>query len=113
MQHRRCLIAELKKGKKNIVYAWLLVVLFSTGQYMVFAHTHFKPSVNLSKAKTSKAIFKERCDVCDAMHHTYMLFQQQVYFQPVAVCVHFYQDRTPDFEPIQLILASGRAPAIS
>lgn len=77
---------------------------------MVFAHTHYKHGSITVTTKTSLPVLKEKCDICDVMHHTHMLLNQHVYFTP-AVAVNFhYQVKQSDVILIQLVLASGRAP---
>jgi hypothetical protein len=103
----------LKKSNKNIIWSWVLLLFFVAGQTMVFAHTHYKQGSIISSSKLGLTVLKEKCDVCDAMHHTSMLLIQHVYFTP-AVAVNFhYQYTQADITFIQLILASGRAPPVN
>jgi hypothetical protein len=102
----------LKKTKLNIIFAWTLLLFFAVGQYMVFAHQH-KVGSDFSNSKTTTQVLKERCDVCDAMHHTHMLLTQHVYFTPVVAVLCHYQEKRSDVTLIQLVIAAGRAPPIS
>jgi len=106
------LFVKLKKNTRNIIYAWVLLLFFATGQYMVFAHQHYKGN-NISSSKSTNPVLKERCDVCDAMHHTHMLISQHVYFTPAIAVLCHYQYKKADVKLIQLVLASGRAPPVS
>jgi hypothetical protein len=103
----------LKKNKRNIVYAWVLVLLFAAGQYMVYAHTHYKQGNVVSTEKNHLTVLKEKCDICDVMHHTHMLLTQHIYFTPSVAVLCQYQDKTADITLIQLVLASGRAPPVA
>ncbi len=91
----------------------MLLLFFATGQYMVFAHQHYKQGNVITAGKSGVTILKEKCDVCDAMHHTHMLLTQHVYFTPAIAITFHYQYKKADVKLIQLILASGRAPPIS
>lgn len=103
----------MKKAKLIVIYARLLLLCFAVGQYMVYAHQHYKHSSYLSINKSHTPVLKENCNVCDAMHHNYMVLTQHVYFVPVAAVLFHYQNSNPDLKFIQLILASGRAPPVS
>lgn len=106
------LFGTLKKTKRNIVYAWSLLLLFVAGQYLVFSHTHKQGSM-VAVTKDHAPTFKERCDVCDAMHHTHMLVTQQVYFTPLVAVQCHYIFKPTGVQLIQLVLASGRAPPVA
>jgi len=104
----------LKRKQRNIFYGWVLLLCFTVGQYIVFTHTHIKQlhRIALVKSTDKAATVKEACDICDAMHHTHAVINQQVYFAPpVSVQCH-YQFRQSDVTPIQLIIAAGRAPPV-
>lgn len=104
----------MRKTKRIIIYAWLLLFFFAAGQYMVFAHQHYKQQGTIvSVNKFHSPVFKENCAVCDVMHHTHMLLTQHVYFAPAVVAICHYQYKQYDLKFIQLILASGRAPPVS
>ena len=103
----------LKRNKKNIICAWALLLFFATGQFMVFAHQHYKQGTIISASKSGLPILKEKCNVCDAMHHTAALLTQHVYFTPIAAVKCHYQYKKSDVKLIQLVLASGRAPPVA
>ena len=111
IKHFNCL--RLKRDKKNIICAWVLLLFFATGQFMVFAHQHYKHGNIISATKSGLPVFKEKCNVCDAMHHTSMLLTQHVYFTPIVALKCHYQYKKSDVALIQLVLASGRAPPVS
>lgn len=79
---------------------------------MVFAHQHYKQGVLVSATKTNVHVLKEKCDVCDVMHHTHMMLTQHVYFTPAVAVIFHYQLRQSDVKFIQLIIAAGRAPPV-
>jgi hypothetical protein len=103
----------VKKNKRNIIYSWLLLLLFAAGQYMVFAHTHYKHGGIAVTVKCSLPVVKEKCDICDTMHHTHMLLNQHVYFTPAVAVKCHYQFRQSNAILIQIVLASGRAPPVA
>jgi hypothetical protein len=104
----------LKRRKYHILFSWILLVCFSAGQYMVYAHQHKSPGaakkVHGVAKNTSRQTVKERCDLCDVMHHNAMLASYQVHFDPVAISRHVFQSIGYHFTSMQLILAAGRAP---
>jgi len=105
-------LQDLKRNKKNIICAWVLLLFFATGQFMVFAHQHYKHGA-ISISKSNQPTLKEKCNVCDAMHHTSMLLTQHVYFTPITAIKCHYQYKKSDLTLIQLVLASGRAPPVA
>jgi hypothetical protein len=104
----------LKKGRYHIVYSWLLLVCFVAGQYMVYSHQHTGRHFTGKTFGTAKTAphqtVKEKCDLCDVMHHNAMLASYQVYLNPEAVAVQIYKSTDYSFTNIRLILAAGRAP---
>jgi len=110
IKHLNCL--RWKRNKKNIICAWALLLLFATGQLMVLAHQHYKQGA-ISASKSNQPTLKEKCSVCDAMHHTSALLTQHVYFTPIATIKCHYQYKKSDVILIQLVLSSGRAPPVS
>ncbi|QKJ31805.1 hypothetical protein HQ865_19215 [Mucilaginibacter mali] len=102
----------MKKTKLNIVFAWSLLLLFVAGQYLVFSHTHKQGSL-VTVTKDHAPTFKERCDVCDVMHHTHMVLTHHVYFTPMVATLCHYQFKPSGVQLIQLVLASGRAPPMA
>ncbi|MBL4676404.1 MAG: hypothetical protein JKY70_09410 [Mucilaginibacter sp.] len=105
----------VKKSTYHIICAWALLICFVAGQYMVYAHQH-NANRHLhqfcidSKHHTKTQILKEKCEVCDSMHHDFMeLIQPQFAFHFSKVN-RVYTFQQYNFESIGLILASGRAP---
>ena len=107
----------MKTGKHHIFRSWLLLLCFVAGQYMVYAHQHniIKRTVKTYDVARTPAgkTFTERCALCDAMHHTVMLISHNVYFNPITVTGHFFEQVSYKFISFQLIQAGGRAPPIS
>jgi len=84
---------------------------------MVYAHQH---NTGKSVAKVyaatkdqSQPTVKEKCDLCDVMHHNAMAISAQMYITPVTVIGHVYKSCEYSFTSIQLILSGGRAPPIA
>ena len=79
---------------------------------MIFTHTHYKQGNIITSTKAGLPVLKDKCDVCDVMHHTHMLLSQHVYFTPVVAVLCHYQYKKSNVTLIQLVLASGRAPPV-
>ena len=107
----------LKRSNCHIICAWILLICFIAGQYVVFTHQHktATKTFRISQvAKTSaKQTVSEKCQLCDAMHHNSMVLNNSVYFNTTAVAEHVFQSIEYSFTSIQLILSSGRAPPVS
>ena len=81
---------------------------------MVYAHQHNVVSntgkaYNISKNIPQQTV-KEKCYLCDVMHHHVMVTISQVYFNPVVVASHIFKKTEYNFTSIQLTLSGGRAP---
>ncbi|MES2267761.1 MAG: hypothetical protein V4520_13445 [Bacteroidota bacterium] len=84
---------------------------------MVFAHQH-----NIIKTihakncddchNSSKQEFKEKCQLCDSMHHTYMELPGNSQYALFTPANHTYVTFEYDFTSIALILSQGRAPPV-
>jgi hypothetical protein len=105
----------LKKGKRHILYAWIVMICFVAGQWAVYAHYHAtrKYSASTSRDVQSRTTVSEKCQLCDAMHHNTMTQQTQSFFAPIASSDYIYKPGQYDFVSIALILSAGRAPPIS
>lgn len=93
---------------------WILLVCFIAGQLMVFAHQHPDPAgsakfYNLSKT-AGHQIVKEKCYMCDVMHHNAMMASYQVHLNPVPFIAHSFTVYEYKFSAVKLISAGGRAP---
>lgn len=98
----------MKKGKRVIVCAWILLICFAAGQWAVYAHQH-KTFVRLTRAARGVAV-SEKCQLCDAMHHSSMIRHTSQAFAPVVVTQYIFKQVKYDFVSISLILSAGRAP---
>jgi hypothetical protein len=109
----------LKKNKYTAFCAWVLLICFVAGQYMVYAHQHNilkKAGItfNVSKNQPRPAItVQEKCYMCDAMHHNAMEITHAVYYSPVVVTSHVYKTGDYNFISIALVLSAGRAPPVT
>jgi len=107
----------LKKSTYHIFCAWALMLCFITGQYMVFAHQH-----NIIKTihaknctdchNTSKQEFKEKCQLCDSMHHTDMVMPGDIQYTTFSPSNHSFVTFEYDFKSMSLVLSQGRAPPV-
>ncbi|HEY8930275.1 MAG TPA: DUF2946 family protein [Mucilaginibacter sp.] len=104
----------MKKNKFHIVNAWILLICFVAGQYMVYVHQHkmvkLSSQISLTHQQQAKQVLTEKCQLCDAMHHSGMTIPTQAVFAPVAASDYFYKFPVYTFTSISLILAGGRAP---
>jgi hypothetical protein len=108
--------ADLKTSKYHIICSRILLICFIAGQYMVYAHQHniinnTGKAYNISKNIPQQTV-KEKCYLCDVMHHNIMVITSQVYVNPVMVAGHVFKKAEYSFTSIHLILSGGRAPPL-
>jgi uncharacterized membrane protein len=106
----------VKKNRLHIVFAWLLLVCFVAGQYMVYSHQHtlIKGITKHSHVAQGQQTVKEKCLLCDAMHHTDALVVSNTLFLiPLVTSAHVFKPGDYDFVSIALILSAGRAPPVA
>jgi hypothetical protein len=106
----------VKKNKVNIIYSWLLLICFIAGQYMVYTHQHhllkgISKSVSVSNTHPQQTV-KEKCDMCDAMHHNFVLADSALYPTHQPVVIHVFKACNYNFISFSLVLAAGRAPPL-
>ncbi|HWD90178.1 MAG TPA: hypothetical protein VG367_18750 [Mucilaginibacter sp.] len=102
----------MKKGYRHIIFAWMLLICFAAGQWAVYAHQH-KTFAQVTRAAHGASV-NEKCQLCDAMHHSSMIKHSvPIFTTPVAVAAHIYKQGKYDFVSIALILSAGRAPPLS
>ncbi|WP_139160034.1 hypothetical protein [Mucilaginibacter sp. NFR10] len=105
----------MKKNRLHIVFAWLLLVCFAAGQYMVYSHQHalIKGITKHSHTAVGQPTVKEKCLLCDAMHHTdAVAVSNSSFFIPLVTSDHFFKTGDYNFVSLALILAAGRAPPV-
>ena len=90
----------------------MIMICFVAGQWAVYAHQH-KTFPAIAKAAHHGTVLTEKCQLCDAMHHTGMVLNKTQYFTPAVCADHFYKQGKYDFISFSLVLASGRAPPVS
>jgi hypothetical protein len=104
----------VKKIKLHIIYSWLLLICFTAGQYMVYAHQHQFTKGTIKTAYVTndphQQIVKEKCNMCDAMHHQAAIIDNPFHFEPQVATIHFFKASDYNFVSIALVLAAGRAP---
>jgi hypothetical protein len=98
----------MKKGYRHIVCAWMLMLCFVAGQWAVYAHQHRTFAGSVKHAHGT--VVTEKCQLCDAMHHSSMIQHAGDVFAPIVVINHDYTQDQYDFVSISLILSAGRAP---
>jgi hypothetical protein len=106
------IVTILKRAKYHIIYSLIVLLSFTAGQVMVFAHQHLI-KYHTHQTSQDQQTVTEKCQLCDAMHHNSMTFTEYQYFTPVVSSVHFYTPGQYDFISIALILSAGRSPPLS
>jgi hypothetical protein len=108
----------VKKNKLNIIYSWLLLICFIAGQYMVYTHQHqaikgiTKTAPIIKGTHTAQQTVKEKCDMCDAMHHQFAVIDPPLYATPQLAVMHVFKACHYNFVSFSLILAADRAPPV-
>ncbi|MBS1500419.1 MAG: hypothetical protein JST32_00050 [Bacteroidetes bacterium] len=102
----------MKRDKRNIIIAWIVMVCFFAGQWAVYAHQH-KTFPAIAKASHHGTSLTEKCQLCDAMHHTSAVQNVFHYTAVVTVTERIFIPHTHSFVSISLILTTGRAPPVS
>ncbi|MGN8067842.1 DUF2946 family protein [Mucilaginibacter sp. 22184] len=107
----------MKKNKLHILYSWLLLICFIAGQYVVYTHQHLLAKTTGTEYAThhhhqqpQQQTLKEKCYLCDAMHHQAAVIDQAFYLIPQVATLHFFKASDYGFVSIGLVLAAGRAP---
>lgn len=92
------------------------MICFVAGQYMIYAHQHsyrLRPAiVRLPVKSTPHNSFKEKCSLCDVMHHNSMDTAVPFYAAAAVKEDCCFKKISYSFTSIQLILAAGRAPPL-
>jgi hypothetical protein len=108
--------AQLMKSKTvKILAAFILLLCFTTGQVIIFTHSHVAA---ISKAASSKrptsATADENCKICHLNHNSAALFNIEL---PNAViygtAYKQLQTASHNYKSISLILAATRGPPIA
>ncbi|MBS1526642.1 MAG: hypothetical protein JST19_13380 [Bacteroidetes bacterium] len=102
----------MKRDKRHIAIACIVMICFFAGQWAVYAHQH-KTFPRTAKTAHHTASFSEKCQLCDAMHHTSAVQNDHHYFATVVSAGQHYIQSKYDFISVSLILAAGRAPPVS
>lgn len=102
----------LKRAKLHIIYTWIVLLCFTAGQLMIYAHQHLV-KYNTRETSQNQTTVSEKCQLCDAMHHISATLTDQQYFNSVVAADHFYKLGKYDFISISLILSAGRSPPVS
>ena len=106
--------AGLKKNRSYLIGAWLLLVFFSAGQVILFAHQHKLRQSEFSKhSRPFQQTVTEKCSLCDSMHFNTMVVNDQPVIIHLLTATHYdYQAVTRTFISLSLILSPGRAPPV-
>jgi hypothetical protein len=105
----------MKDRLRHITYSWVVLICFAVGQVTAFSHQHLtdiKSRTATAKHDTSGQTVKEKCYVCDTMHHTSMAI-----FTDAVPALHFtiidtQYKRQHDYKGIALILSADRGPPV-
>jgi len=79
---------------------------------MVYAHQHLVKYKTHQTAQNQTTV-SEKCQICDAMHHTSMTLADNHYFIPTVSSDHVYKQGKYAFISISLVLSAGRSPPVS
>jgi hypothetical protein len=104
--------AVLEKGRRHIIYTWIVLICFVAGQAMVSAHQHLVKSNTHETAQNQQTV-SEKCQLCDVMHHNSMTIADNHYSGALVASDYFYTPGIYAFVSVALILSSGRAPPLS
>jgi hypothetical protein len=84
---------------------------------MVYAHQHHitkgKIKFSVTSGKSSQQTVREKCNLCDAMHHTTMIAGESFHLSNTGFKIPAYTPFEYKFTSIQIVLAAGRAPPLS
>jgi len=103
----------VKSTKNHIIHSWILLICLIAGQYMVYVHQHrlIKPGSGYAVSPYHlKQIVSEKCQLCDAMHHTTMVIDSNAFFATVGITDCIYISPVYNFPGTALIRSGGRAP---
>src|SRR5476651_2179882 len=103
----------MKNRSRHIIYARIVLICFLVGQIIAFSHQHkadLASHSSLTKNATSGQTVKEKCYVCDTMHHTYMAIFTNAVPQVHVITIDTPYSREHDYKGIALILSAGRSP---
>lgn len=107
---------KVKKNKLHIIYSWLLLICFTAGQYVVYTHQHlFIKGITKTSYTANdhhQQTVKEKCYLCDAMHHQVAIIDNPFHFDAQIAVPYFFKACNYSFVSIGLILAAGRAPPV-
>jgi hypothetical protein len=106
----------MKNRLRHIVYSWIVLICFAVGQVTAFSHQHlsdFKLRPVTAKHDAAGQTVKEKCYVCDAMHHISMAI-----FTDAAPALHVTDadtqyTRQHNYQGIALILSADRGPPVA
>jgi hypothetical protein len=98
--------------------AWLLLLCFVAGQFVVYAHQHNIGAVSTKSFYHNahalpQQTVSENCPLCDTMHHNVMAVSSQAFFAPVTVSDYVHKAVHYNFISIALVLSAGRAPPVA
>jgi hypothetical protein len=104
----------LNKHKRRIYFTWVIFICFLAGQYVSFAHQHFANTGKTNHAFSTKQkpqqSVREKCYLCDMMHHTPMvIFSDATPYVQFVICNTLYT-KQHSYTGIALILSAGRSP---
>ncbi|RYY29989.1 MAG: hypothetical protein EOP46_21645 [Sphingobacteriaceae bacterium] len=106
----------MKKSKYLLMAAWLLLFCFIAGQVIVYSHQHHALQ-HVEMQKQAKGFpqhtVAEKCLLCDTMHHTDMVMQQNQYVQHLEPETFTYPVFAYNFKSFGLILAEGLSPPLA
>jgi hypothetical protein len=106
----------MKNRLRHIAYSWIVLICFTVGQITAFSHQHLadlKSRPVTAKHNASGQTVKEKCYVCDTMHHISMAIFTDVAPVLYTTKADTQYTRQYDYKGIALILSAGRSPPVA
>ncbi|MBS7565261.1 hypothetical protein KHS38_12680 [Mucilaginibacter sp. Bleaf8] len=102
----------MKKRSKNILSSIWLLLIFVTGQVIVFAHNHQSETsyIHYTINKHKSNAVDTKCQICAQSSHVQMMLQTQQLFFFTASITHQYVTYTEIYQSIELLLSGNRGP---
>lgn len=97
-----------KKAFRQILLAWLVLISFTAGQAVLFAHRHLPRSATTKIY--SRSIVTEKCPLCDALLHHAMLQPESPELGKAIAATIFLPQFACDYSGMLRRHSGGRAP---
>ena len=104
----------MKNKTRKIVTALVLLLCFSTGQIIVFTHSHVSASANASTSKDSKPVATDdNCKICQLNHTATPLLNIDLPNTVIyGTAYKQLEAESLSYQSLSLILAATRGPPV-